>query len=239
MTIRTKTLRLAGATIVCLAVVPWLVASPADAGPGKSDNSKVKICHRTNANNNPYRFIEVATEAADGRSKGDHALEHQGPVWNPNLKPAGIKWGDIIPEYTDDRGFHFPGYNWTAEGQAIWRNGCKPVTPTKPPVTSPPETSPPETTPPETTPPETTPPETTPPESTTPESTTPAVLPTGAGTTPPAAVLGEKVGPLAPSGSALSLPMALLTSLGLLLMGTALLVLSTHPVAEPARHRRH
>ncbi|HEX6919353.1 MAG TPA: hypothetical protein VF314_03895 [Actinomycetes bacterium] len=222
MTIRTKTLRLAGATIVCLAVVPWLVASPADAGGGKSDNSKVKICHRTNANNNPYRFIEVATEAADGKSKGDHALEHQGPVWNPTLKPAGIKWGDIIPEYTDDRGFHFPGYNWTAEGQAIWENGCKPVTPTTPPETTPPETTPPETTPPETTPPET---------------TTPAVLPTG--TTPPAGVLGEKVGPLAPSGSALSLPMALLTSLGLLLMGTALLVLSTHPVAEPARHRRH
>ena len=104
MTIRTKTLaspahhRLSGRGALAGGAL-------ADAGSGKSDNSKVKICHRTNANNNPSRFIEVATEAADGKSKGDHALEHQGPVWNLTLKPADIKWGDIIPEYTDDRGF--------------------------------------------------------------------------------------------------------------------------------------
>ena len=229
MTVRTKALRLVGATMVGLAVVPWLYASPAMAGKsgaGSAENHKVTICHRTNANTNPYVVITVDTDAAGGgkdNGVGDHSAEHLGPVWNPSLKAAHIEWGDIIPPYTDDQGKSFPGLNWTSAGQAIYENDCKPVTP---PPTSPPET---------TTPPETT----SPPETTTPPETSPAgVLPTSAAASPQAAVLGVKAGALAASGPGIPLQLALLMSLGLLLMGAALLVLPGRPAAERVR-RRH
>lgn len=92
---------------------------------------KVTICHRTNAVNNPYRQIKVAQSAVDGVAgnsgkKPDHFGEHQGPIATSEevaqaLKDSKTKWGDIIPPV---EGFH-EGYNWTAEGQAMWENGCK------------------------------------------------------------------------------------------------------------------
>ena len=84
---------------------------------------KVTICHRTNANTNPYVINEPA---AEGDVEG-HA-DHTGPVWNETLKAQHIKWGDIIPPFTFDGGF-FPGLNWDAEGEAIYRNDCQPVEP--------------------------------------------------------------------------------------------------------------
>lgn len=91
---------------------------------------KVTICHRTNSNVNPYVRITIDTDAAHGgkdHGAGDHAAKHQGPVWNPDLKTQGVKWGDIIPSYTDDQGVGFAGLNWTASGQAIYNSDCKPV----------------------------------------------------------------------------------------------------------------
>jgi LPXTG-motif cell wall-anchored protein len=86
---------------------------------------KVTICHRTNSDENPYTQIPVDEAAADGQSgnngqQPDHYGEHQGPIWNPTLKAQKIEWGDIIPPVSP----HHEGLNWSAEGQAIYRNGC-------------------------------------------------------------------------------------------------------------------
>lgn len=88
---------------------------------------KYTICHRTNSDQNPYVVITPDEAAVDGDApaKGDHYLEHQGPVWNPTLKDQKIEWGDIIPPVPG----HHAGLNWTAEGQAIYNNGCAPAPP--------------------------------------------------------------------------------------------------------------
>ncbi len=82
---------------------------------------KVRICHATSAEKNPYVSNEPAI-ANNGDLHGGH-LDHTGPVF-----PAA-DWGDIIPpyEYVDANGVTqiFPGYNWTPRGQAIWQNGCE------------------------------------------------------------------------------------------------------------------
>ena len=87
----------------------------------------VTICHRTNANTNPYVIIEVDVESIV--NPNGHAT-HTGPIWTPDLKAQHIKWGDVIPEFTyeDNTGEHvFPGLNWSPEGQDFFENGC--VTP--------------------------------------------------------------------------------------------------------------
>lgn len=88
----------------------------------KPSNDKVRICHATSSQKNPYSSIEVAI-ANNGDLQGGH-LNHKGPVY----PTAG--WGDIIPpyEYVDAQGQTqaFPGYNWSPEGQAILQNGCAP-----------------------------------------------------------------------------------------------------------------
>ncbi|MCW2671229.1 MAG: hypothetical protein JWO27_3126 [Frankiales bacterium] len=99
-----------------------------NAASVSSSNGKVTICHGTNSNNNPYI---VETPDKDGDVSG-HAA-HTGPVWDATLKAKHIAWGDIIPpfDYTDSNSVvqHFLGLNWSAAGQAIYGNGCKPVTP--------------------------------------------------------------------------------------------------------------
>ena len=88
--------------------------------------TKVTICHRTNANNNPY----VINEPAVAGVLNGHADIHTGPVWNADLKAQHIKWGDIIPpfDYLDSQQVkqHFDGLNWTSAGADIYGNGCKP-----------------------------------------------------------------------------------------------------------------
>jgi hypothetical protein len=105
---------------------------------------KVKICHRTDSDTNPY-VIESPDEAAvDGNSgndhgNGDHLLDHVGPVWAPGLKDQKIEWGDIIPPFYED-GVTLTGYptlNWTAAGQAIFYNDCEPTTPEETPDDTP------------------------------------------------------------------------------------------------------
>jgi hypothetical protein len=111
---------LAAASLVFVASSAWGVLVPPD--PNQVVD-KVTICHRTNANTNPYVINEP-----DANGDVDGHADHTGPVWNPTLKPQHIKWGDIIPPFTFDGGT-FPGLNWTVEGQAIYENDCKPLTP--------------------------------------------------------------------------------------------------------------
>jgi hypothetical protein len=105
----------AAGALVALPVVP------AHASRGNA-NDKQTICHATNSNTNPYVLI---TPNKNGGVSG-HA-KHTGPIWNAGLKAQHISWGDIIPPFDyKDHGTpaHYPGLNWTAEGQAIFDNGC-------------------------------------------------------------------------------------------------------------------
>jgi len=86
----------------------------------KPSPHQVTICHRTDSNTNPY-VIETVDIASSGLLRGGHN-DHTGPVWNPTLKAAHIKWGDIIPPYTYGT-FVYPGMNY-AEGLAIYEAGC-------------------------------------------------------------------------------------------------------------------
>lgn len=100
------------------------VAEPPEPEPEK----KVRICHATSSQTNPYNSLEPAI-ANNGDLNGGH-LGHTGPVY-----PAA-NWGDIIPPYTylDSNGNvqTFPGYNWSESGQAIYQNGCEPPAPPQP-----------------------------------------------------------------------------------------------------------
>jgi hypothetical protein len=238
---KTNLRRTAGAALIALAVVPWAMGrqATADSSSGSPGDHKVTICHRTNADSNPYVVITVDTDAAGGGKDlgaGDHAAEHQGPVWNATLKDQHIEWGDIIPPYVDDQGVAFPGLNWTTEGQALFNNGCAAVVSPPPTTTSAPVTT--------TTTPVTT---TSPPVTVSPTSATASVsvLPTEATATAPGgaggtrtsdtAVLGTKSGALAQTG----VPALALVSLSLLLMliGGALVVLPQW--ATESKQRRH
>src|SRR5215211_1706394 len=84
------------------------------------------ICHSTGSSTNPYVVNHPNNQ---GQFEG-HA-DHTGPIWTP----GATEWGDIIPPIP---ALSFPGLNWTAEGQAIWENGCKPVEPTPTTAATPP-----------------------------------------------------------------------------------------------------
>ena len=100
-------------------------------------SANVTICHRTNADNNPYVQITVDEASVDGTGGADHLGQHTGPVWDPTLKPQHIKWGDIIPPF-DVNGDPRPNPELTQNyvdneaGQAIFENDCKPVEPPEP-----------------------------------------------------------------------------------------------------------
>lgn len=138
-------------TALAAVVIVALQTAPVEAKdkPEKPEEAKVTICHRTNADTNPYVQITVDVSAVDGLKGADHYGEHQGPIWNDTLKAQHIEWGDIIPPVD---AFH-AGLNWNAEGQAIFNAGCnlstppttEPPTPptTEPPVVEPPVVEPP------------------------------------------------------------------------------------------------
>lgn len=110
--------------VLSRSIVAFLLCGAAKATPGQT---KVRICHRTNAASNPYVSISVATDAADGnldndRGQGDHLMEHTGPVFDPAVHTNSDDWGDIIPVIEWIPGH--PGLNWNQAGQDIWNNGC-------------------------------------------------------------------------------------------------------------------
>lgn len=77
---------------------------------------KVDICHATDSHSNPY----IQNQPDKSGDVSGHS-SHTGSVWYPGI--ADHSWGDIIPPFAYVGGT-FPGLNWTAEGQAIWNNGC-------------------------------------------------------------------------------------------------------------------
>jgi len=78
----------------------------------------VVICHATGSQSNPYIQITVDDRAVDGVGSSDHNRDgHQNGE-------------DIIPPGFWDA----DGRNWTAEGIAIWENGCEIPEPPPPPV---------------------------------------------------------------------------------------------------------
>lgn len=93
--------------------------------------AKVTLCHRTDAENNPYVQITVAVPGAY-----HHYSEHQGSVWTKN-HPKEPKWGDIIPPFTY-RGKTY-SLNYGDRGQVIYANGCQTGSPT--PSSTPPSSS--------------------------------------------------------------------------------------------------
>ena len=239
-------LRALGASMVALAVVPWLSVTGASAGDkgGSAPNHKVTICHRTDSNTNPYVIITVDTDAAGGgqdKGVGDHSHKHLGAVWTASLKASHTKWGDIIPPYTDDQGVSFPGLNWTTQGQAIYNNGCRAVTTvtSSAPVTT--SSSAPVTR--SSSAPVTTSSSAAATSTSAAATTTGAsVLPTKIGTTTAAtsaevSVEATQAQSLPKTGGSLPLGVAVGLSLGLLLAGAALLLLPGRLAVE--RNRRH
>jgi hypothetical protein len=88
-----------------------LAAVPAEAKKPDADGMhKVTICHRTNAETNPYVLITVDVASLDGGEKSDHR-HHMGPVFEEGMKDAHEKWGDVIPTFTYD-GVTYEG-NWS------------------------------------------------------------------------------------------------------------------------------
>jgi hypothetical protein len=155
--------------LTLLAIAPQHEAVGAPEG-------KVDICHSTASQSNPY----VANQPDKSGDVNGHD-GHNGPIWFPGIT---VEWGDIIPpfEYTDQTGTHmYPGKNWTAEGQAIWENGCTipgTNTPTPTPTNTPVNTNTPTNTPTNTSVPGTSTPTNTPTNTSVPGTSTPTNTPT-------------------------------------------------------------
>ncbi|MCU6481392.1 LPXTG cell wall anchor domain-containing protein [Arthrobacter sp. A2-55] len=95
-----------------------LAAAPANATPGS--DYEVTICHATSAVNNPYGPKPITVDVASILNEPGHS-GHTGPVFAAGMTSG---WGDIIPPIGNN-GDQYAGMNWTAEGQAIYNNGCR------------------------------------------------------------------------------------------------------------------
>src|SRR4029079_5713243 len=96
----------------------------------------VPLCHANSDEKNPYILEnpDIPQVGYLGDTSG-HAGHANDGVWYPGAKADKFNWGDIIPPYDyqpteDSPVFHYDGLNWTAEGEAIWKNDCvAPVAP--------------------------------------------------------------------------------------------------------------
>lgn len=160
------------------------VTAPAWAGgPDSGGQDKVGVCHRTASESNPYVYISVPEDEANGHITGTDKQHNQSVTWKTDGTWRGVphRAGDLRLDYYASS---------SAE--------CEDTTPTTPPTTTPPTTTTPTTTTPTTTP-TTTAPTTTP---TTPAPTTPAPT-TAAPTTaaPPVTVSPSTAATTNPGGN--------------------------------------
>jgi hypothetical protein len=116
--------------------VQFGISAPSGAKP----QDKVTICHASNAVDNPYvqHTVNASSIVMPNGQPSGHG-EHEGPVY------PGEEWGDIIPpfEYANDQGgtSHYPGINWSGDGQAIWDAGCVVSLIEEPPIGEPAEST--------------------------------------------------------------------------------------------------
>ncbi len=126
----TTLLRAAAAITLAVAAMP-LAAGAATASQSGADDHKVTLCHRTNAENNPYVVITIDKA---GVFQTGHDGHDEGGVYQPGDKAAGVRWGDIIPAfdyYTSPQAekagtlSHYAGLNNSAGGLDVLANGCQ------------------------------------------------------------------------------------------------------------------
>ena len=95
------------------------VAGTTSVAATKPDpNHKVTICHALpESASHAYNRITVDI-ASSGYVRGGHHRP------DGSIGDKHADGGDIIPPY-QYKDFSYPGQNWTSEGRAIWKNGCR------------------------------------------------------------------------------------------------------------------
>lgn len=114
-----------GMMLMSMVAVSFALAPAASAG----ESPNIQICHATASATNPYNAVTISkTAIVSGKGDHGHGSEH------PN---------DIIPPFTyGDPLQTYPGKNWNAANEAIYKNSCnipaeplKTVTPVAPTYT--------------------------------------------------------------------------------------------------------
>lgn len=108
--------------VVVIAVTAILMTTDA-----KAESDKVKICHATSSEKNPYTQNEVDASSINNEK-------------NKYLNGHGDHERDIIPPFTYESS-SFEGRNWDDAGKKIWENGCNIVEPSPTPTPTPTPTS--------------------------------------------------------------------------------------------------
>ena len=108
--------------VVIIAVTAILMTTDA-----KAESDKVKICHATSSEKNPYTQNEVDASSINNEK-------------NKYLNGHGDHERDIIPPFTYESS-SFEGRNWDDAGKKIWENGCNLVEPSPTPTPTPTPTS--------------------------------------------------------------------------------------------------
>lgn len=83
----------ASCLVFSIVFIALLLLSPTGVQATSGDDHKVKICHATSADNNPYTSNNI--DVSSVFTKGHDG--HTGPVWFPGIDDD---WGDIIPSFT-------------------------------------------------------------------------------------------------------------------------------------------
>jgi hypothetical protein len=108
--------------VVIIAVTAILMTTDA-----KAESDKVKICHATSSEKNPYTQNEVDASSINNEK-------------NKYLNGHGDHERDIIPPFTYESS-SFEGRNWDDAGKKIWENACNIVEPSPTPTPTPTPTS--------------------------------------------------------------------------------------------------
>jgi hypothetical protein len=131
--------------VLAAAGAALLILVPIAAASAQVQTVDVALCHATTVPWNPYQYTVVTIDSTGAaQTVGGHA-SHTGPIFDAhNPQPS---WGDIIPPFTYGE-FSYPGLNWDAKGQLVFKghnkghpNGCVddleyPPTPTPTPTPS-------------------------------------------------------------------------------------------------------